>query len=153
MVPRMGWKVFLTIGELVIVLFAIVPQAAARQYGPGDIRQLVNLWNANRTEFKGVVQGVDTFSGLGTLESISASSNPNAFDVVVSVGLTAQVSCSANAVEGEKGDTVTVSGRIDSVSTATPSPRGGAGGPGADSTRDSLRLQGCAVRKALSEKK
>jgi len=133
-------------------LIGTVGPASARQYEAGDITYLVNLWNTNRTEFIGGVRGVDTFSALGTVSSISKAGDGNAFDVIVDVGLNAQVSCSANGAEAETGDIVTVSGRIESVATAVSQMNTNKSGDSAGA-RDALKLQSCMIQKALKPKK
>jgi hypothetical protein len=112
----------------------------------------VNLWDTNRSGFKGTVQGIDTFSALGTVDTISKAGDGNAFDVIVNVGLNAQVSCTANTAEVGTGDTVTVSGRIESVATAVSQMHTDKTG-GSGRARDSLRLQSCTVQKALKPTK
>jgi hypothetical protein len=130
-----------------LTLIGTVGPASARQYGPGDVGYLVNLWNTNRARFEGVVQGVDTFSALGTVKTISPSQN--GFDVIVDVGMNARIVCSSTSAEVAEGDTVTVSGRIAAAATAAsqmttnqPPVR----------ARDTLGLQSCTVQKALRSK-
>jgi hypothetical protein len=137
---------------MLAALAATVGPALARQYGPGDISYLVNLWDTNRSGFKGTVQGIDTFSALGTVNSISKAADGSTFDVLVDVGLNTQVSCSANSAEAETGDTVTVSGRIDSVATAGSQMHTNKTGD-SGRARDSLKLKTCTVEKALKPKK
>jgi hypothetical protein len=86
------------------------------------------------------------------VNSIAKAADGSAFDVIVDVGLNAQVSCSANSAEAETGDTVTVSGRIDSVATAGSQMHTNKTG-GSARARDSLKLRTCTVQKALKPTK
>jgi hypothetical protein len=138
---------------VMLALIGSVRPASARQYGAGDINYLVSLWDTNRAGFKGTVQGIDTFSALGTVDTITSKAGEgNAFDVIVDVGLSAQVSCTTEAADVKKGDSVTVSGRIASATTAVSQmsrndTRGSEPRP-----RDTLGLQSCTVQKALRPK-
>lgn len=135
-----------------LALIGSVRPAAARQYSAGDIDYLVNLWDRDQQRFKGTVQGIDTFSALGTVDKISQSGAGNASDVIVDIGLRARVVCSADAAGVAVGDMVTVSGRIDTIANAVSQMRtnqaGAAPAPG-DRPRDSLGLRSCTVQKAL----
>ena len=137
---------------VMLALIGTVRPASARQYGAGDMSYLVNLWDTNRVGFKSTVQGIDTFSALGTVSTISKAGEGDAFDVMVDIGLNGQVSCTAYSAEAETGDTVTVSGRIDSVATAVSQMHTNRTG-GSGRARDSLKLQSCTVQKALKPTK
>ena len=136
------------VGLVMLAFVGTVRPASARQYGPGDIGYLVNLWDTNRAGFKGTVQGIDTFSALGTVDAISKIGDGNSFDVLVAIGLSGEVLCTTGTADVEKGDTVSVSGRIGSVATAV-SQIGTSGSESGGRARDSLRLQSCTVQKAL----
>jgi thiamine monophosphate kinase len=138
----------------VFAMLALVGRASAREYGPGDVSYLMNLWNSDRARYEGTVQGIDTFSALGTVQAISPSGNASALDVIIDIGLSARVSCAADTAAFEKGETVMVSGRIGTAATAlsqmkTAKPDGD--GP-ETRARDTLELRSCTVRKALRPK-
>jgi len=135
----------------VVTLIAAISPASAREYGPGDVSYLVNLWNTNRERFEAVVQGVDTFSALGTVKTISKSKDASAFQVIVDVGLNARISCASDAAAVAEGDTVTVSGRIATAASAAAPMKAsqkGEAGP-VERARDGLTLRSCTVQKAL----
>ncbi len=134
---------------IMLALVGTVGPASARQYGAGDIGYLVNLWDTNRTGFKGTVQSIDTFSALGTVDTIGKAGDGSAAGVVIVVGLSAQVSCPSGGADLTEGDSVAVSGRIVSAATAVSQAKTGEiGGPKAENrVRDSLVLQACTVQK------
>ncbi|HLZ65259.1 MAG TPA: hypothetical protein VKQ29_03455 [Aliidongia sp.] len=134
-----------------LALTGTAEQALARQYGAGDISYLMNLWNTNRAGYLGTVQNIDTFSALGTVDTVSKTVDGSGFDVVVTVGLSAEVSCTTGAADLVKGDQVTVSGRIGRATTAlSQATMNQIGGPGG--SRDSLGLQSCMVEKVSPPK-
>lgn len=141
--PRKSWHLPAGVAAVVLALVGVAGPASARQYGAGDISSLVSLWNTNRTAFKGTVQGIDTFSAIGTVDEISPSG------VVVEVGLSAEVSCPTAAPDVAKGDKVSVSGRIDSAATAVSQGKKDNIGTSEAGTRarDALGLQSCTVQK------
>lgn len=130
-----------------------IGSASARNYGAGEVAYLVNLWNTNRQAFEGVVQGVDTFSSLGTVRSISQPKGDNAISVIVDIGMNARVECPTKVAAVDEGKSVMVSGRIATVEAAVSQMenRPASGGGPSERPRDILRLQSCTVQKAFSK--